>query len=76
MAYLSTEGSDVLPEFLGFALVVAPPCLHVHALPPLQWLGHLAQHQVLLGRVACRAVLRLDVVEQRARRTAPLLLLQ
>lgn len=63
MAYLSTEGSDVLPEFLGFALVVAPPRLHMHALPPLKRLGHLAQCQVLLRCVACCAVLRLDVVE-------------
>lgn len=71
-AHLSAEADDVLPELLGLALVVPPAGLHVHALPPLQRLDYLAEREVLLGRVARRTVLGLGVVEQRARRAAPL----
>lgn len=71
-AHLSAEADNILPELLGLALVVPPPGLHVHALPPLQRLDHLAEREVLLGRVARCTVLGLGVIEQRARRAAPL----
>ena len=72
VSYLSAEADYVLPKLLGLALIVSSTGLYMHALPPLQRLNHLPKGEVLLRCVARRAVLGLDVVEQRARRAAPL----